>query len=254
MSEVKTLIGKMGSTNPINIAFCQEIDRLQAIIQVVTKTLSDLQLAIAGTIILSLNLIDAMNALFDARVPPSWLAKSWEAPTLGVWFPSLIARFEQWDKWLRNGRPKSFWLTGFFNGQGFLTGMRQEITRKHSGWALDDVVVFTQVTKLEPEDVKESPSEGIYIHGLFMDGCAWSKKENKLIDAPPKVLFTNLPVLFVTGMLKHQAKVDYSTYNCPVYKVKKRTDLNWVFTVQLKIDEKSQKWILRGAALLCSKD
>merc|ERR1711991_258263 len=64
MTEVRQLIGKMGSTNPINIAF-QEIDRLQVVVKNVRSTLRDLQLAIAGTIVLSQTFIDAMNAHFD---------------------------------------------------------------------------------------------------------------------------------------------------------------------------------------------
>ena len=53
----------------------------------------------------------------------------------------------------------------------------------------------------EAEQIKESPAEGVYIHGLYLDGCAWSGRENKLVDAEPKKLFNPLPVLYVTGVL-----------------------------------------------------
>lgn len=56
----------------------------------------------------------------------------------------------------------------------------------------------------EFENLKESPSEGVYIYGLFLDGCAWSGRENKLVDSEPKKLYHPLPVLYVTGV---QAKV-----------------------------------------------
>ena len=43
-------------------------------------------------------------------------------------------------------------------------------------------------------------------------------------------------------------------YNCPVYKVKKRTDLNFVFSCKVRCEEQPMKWTLRGVALLCSTD
>jgi hypothetical protein len=64
----------------------------------------------------------------DCRIPGEWLKKSWEASTLGVWFSGLLLRYDQLFKWLNNGRPKAYWLTGFFNPQGFLTAVKQEVS------------------------------------------------------------------------------------------------------------------------------
>ncbi len=40
-----------------------------------------------------------------------------------------------------------------------------------------------QVQKLESEDVKDAPADGIYVHGLYLEGASWSKKESHLIEA-----------------------------------------------------------------------
>jgi hypothetical protein len=42
-----------------------------------------------------------------------------------------------------------------------------------TGWALDDVVMHTEVQKNEVDEVKDAPPEGVYIHGLYLEGCAW---------------------------------------------------------------------------------
>jgi len=255
--DVKAGIKALGGQKPLNICLGQEIDRLQKVISVLRSTLSNLKLAIAGTIVMSADLADAVDSLFLARVPPLWTKVSdFVAPTMGVWFGNILLRAEQLTGWLKNGRPNCFWLTGFFNPQGFLTANRQEVCRKHSkeNWALDDVVNLTKVFNFEREEVRKGPDEGIYIYGLYLDGCRWDKQANKLVDSTPKVIFAPLPVLLVTGQLQGDKKADMYNYSCPCYKNPKRTGLNFIFDVDLRSEDPPQRWILRGVALLCSKE
>ncbi|XP_071819604.1 dynein axonemal heavy chain 5-like isoform X1 [Apostichopus japonicus] len=248
--EVKARLQKMGALMPLNIFLRQEIDRMQRVITVVRQTLSDLKLAIDGTIIMSENLKDALDNMYDARVPRLWEKVSWESTTLGFWFTELIERNTQFSEWCYEGRPMVFWMTGFFNPQGFLTAMRQEITRAHKGWALDSVVLHNDMTRFMKEDIASAPAEGVYVHGLFLDGAGWDRRNCRLVEPPPKILFTPLPVAHVYAINATGTK-DPRLYECPVYKKPRRTDLTYIFPLLLKTVQHPDHWILRGVALLC---
>ncbi|KAJ8315371.1 LOW QUALITY PROTEIN: hypothetical protein KUTeg_007521 [Tegillarca granosa] len=242
---------KMGSLQPLNIFLRQEIDRMQRVITLVRNTLRDLKLAIDGTIIMSENLRDALDNMFDARVPTNWKKISWESATLGFWFTDLLDRNQQFSTWIFEGRPITFWMTGFFNPTGFLTAMRQEITRAHKGWALDAVVLDNEITRMMKEDVHSPPNEGVYVYGLFLDGAGWDRRNARLLEPTPKVLYTLLPVahVFATNLDKGAKAVN--AYECPVYKKPKRTDLNYIFPLALRTNKNPDHWTLRGVALLC---
>jgi dynein heavy chain len=246
-----------GPTQPLTVHLRQEIDRLNIIITLATKTLKNLRLAVAGTIALAGDLVEALEKLFNASIPTAWLRWSWESATIGTWFQGLLQRHDQLEKWLNKGRPKAYWLTGFFNPQGFLTAMKQEVNRKHAKerWALDDVVMDSWVTSppLELNQLKEEAKDGVYVYGLFLEGCKWHGKENRLVDSDPKKLFAPLPVLQVTGK-QARDKVNKNQYEAPAYKVKKRTGLNFISTFPLRTEDPPSKWIMRGVALLCSVD
>ena len=257
--ETKEKLKKLpgGPTLPLTVHLRQEIDRLNTVTRLTTTTLKNLRLAIAGTVALAGPLIEALDALYLARIPTTWLSKSWEALSLGNWFTGLLQRFDQLNKWLNLGRPKAYWMTGFFNPQGFLTAMKQEVNRKHAGdkWALDDVVMTSEVTHppKDFESLKEAPAEGVFIYGLYLDGCSWSGRENRMVDSEPKKLFNALPVLYVTGMqAKDRKKV--GIYEAPTYRVKARKGYNFITTFSLRTEDDKSKWILRGVGILCSID
>jgi dynein heavy chain len=103
------------------------------------------------------------------------------------------------------------------------------------------------------EQLKDGMSEGVYVYGLFLEGCRWDGKQNKLVDSDPKKLYTPLPVLEVTGVLQKD-KVTKGVYEAPTYRVKKRTGLNFISTFPLRTEDPPSKWVMRGVALLCSVD
>jgi len=240
---------------PLNVHLGQEVDRMQIIIGITRRTLQSLELAIAGTVIMTADLQEALDCLFDARVPSSWTKKSWISPSLGLWFGQLCNRTAELVSWLGVGRPKTFWLTGFFNAQGFLTAVQQEVTRRHNGWSLDDVVIYSEMTQFEKDEVekKERIEEGVYCWGLFLDGAAWDKKKNSLCDAPPKKLFCAVPCLFVTAIKRGEGKKQQE-YMTPTYTIPQRTGLHYVFTANLRCDDPPSFWVMRGVALLCNRD
>merc|ERR1711871_178880 len=264
------IIALGGFQVPLNIFLYQEVQRLQAAIDKVRSTLGLVMQGIKGEIVVTGDILDSINAINDARVPKSWLYNpagdevSWISPTLGAWYASLIARDTQYRSWLSNGRPHSYWLTGFFNPQGYLTAVQQEITRAHKNenWALDSVVVHAEMTEImNPDNIKSTPKEGLYVHGLFMDGAAWRTHDGTLQESEPKKLFSPMPIMLVTAVTKASKKAltsggnygPFGAYDCPVYKYPIRSDKYFIFTVMLATqDHKPLHWTLRGVALLCA--
>jgi dynein heavy chain len=111
----------------------------------------------------------------------------------------------------------------------------------------------------EGAQVKSHPKEGVYVHGLFIDGARWDKGNGTLTESEPKKLFANLPVLHVTVMTKPLMKEkrdalggDRQLYDAPCYRYPLRNDRFRVFQVALPCKtQPPEHWVLRGAALLC---
>jgi dynein heavy chain len=274
-AEVRPLIAKLkgppGSSDkgfqaPLNIFLFQEIQRIQRVIAIVRSSLSNLINAIDGNVVMTPELMENLNMIFEAKIPRSWTHDasgaeiSWLVPNLGAWFTGLVDRVHQLSNWLEHGRLKAYWLTGFLNPQGFLTAMRQEVTRQHKKdqWSLDDVITQTTVLNVDVDKIKEAPDEGQYIFGLFLEGAKWNRHEGKLEESDPKKLSSQLPVIHVTAVTLKDKKTKstdhgpYGPFDCPVYKYPKRTDKYMVMRLNLKTDVHPSHWRMRGVGALCS--
>mmetsp|Transcript_11859 Transcript_11859/g.17623 ORF Transcript_11859/g.17623 Transcript_11859/m.17623 type:complete len:4548 (-) Transcript_11859:28-13671(-) len=244
---------QLNKIDPLTIFLKQEIYNMNQVLTKIRRNLEDLKLAIKGTIVMNTELQEALNYLYDAKVPPKWEKISWISPTLGYWFSDVLARTMQFTNWVDEGRPKIFWLSGFFNPLAFLTAIKQEATRAHTGWSLETVSLKTEVTKKDKDNlVIPKDAEGVFIHGLFLDGAAWDRKAGKLVDSQPKILVNPLPVLHITPVNVVRNESTNTDYVCPVYRIPRRTALNYVFDIELKTDVDSAKWTLRGVAALLS--
>ncbi len=279
--EKKTLTG---IDIPLNVFLLQELERMRKIVKCVKETLRDVGYAIAGEIIMTPQLADAINAIFDGRPPRHWYIDTagnevaWTTPALSAWFEGLERRFEQLYKWLTVMRPTVYWMTGFFNPQGFLTSMRQEVTRRHKleNWALDEVQLFTTILDVTNPDKMKKPKgveipEGVYVSGLYLEGATWDSNKKALELPRAGELYVEMPVVHITAMLNQKAKEKYSKgiwYDCPVYTKKRRTDVNYVYTPRVRIPNETRRrkrgrtnpkadpnfWTKLGVAMLCSID
>jgi dynein heavy chain len=260
-----------GFLAPLNTFLFQEIQRLQTIVSIVRTNLLNLAMAIDGTVVMTTGLLEDLNSVFDGRVPKKWTHDpsgaeiSWLLPNIGGWFTGLLDRHAQLSTWLEFGRRemKSYWITGFTNAQGFLTGIRQEVTRQHKKdqWALDEVVTHTEVLQLDPERLRELQDEGQNIHGLYIEGARWNRQEGRLDESEPKKLFVPMPVVYVTAMTikdirsQGQPYGNHGPYNAAVYKYPRRNDRYLIFRLLLKTTEfHPYHWRLRGVCLVAQVD
>jgi len=264
------IVSDKGFNAPLNIFLFQELQRLQNIISIVRVNLSSIAAAIDGTVVMTTDLLEDLNAIFDARVPRRWTNDasgaeiSWLMPNVGGWFTGLIDRQQMLNMWLENGRQvmKSYWLTGFTNAQGFLTGMRQEVTRQHKKdqWALDDVISHTEVLAFDQERIRDVPEIGQNIHGLYIEGGRWNRHEGKLDESEPKKLFLPMPAIYVTATTARDLKgmgINYGPfgpYNSAVYKYPKRNDRYLIFRLLLRTEVHPFHWKCRGVCLVAQTE
>lgn len=114
-----------------------------------------------------------------------------------------------------------------------------------------------QMMGTEPGQLGAPPPEGVYIHGLFLEGCGWDAKARQLCESRPKALFVPAPCMWLRPKPVEQLSTS-SCYSCPMYRTADRRGVlattghstNFVMYVRMPTDRDPSHWVLRGVALI----
>merc|ERR1712070_233841 len=246
--------GRVEDQNPYVCVILQECVRMNLLLGEIRGSLIELQLGMEG----ALNMSDKMDTLLKClglnRVTPTWEAKAYPSKkALSAWFVDLLARVEQLKKWSDTlVTPVSVWITGLSNPMAYVTAILQTTARANN-LPLDQMDIYTDVTEeLNPALLTVPSDDGMYIHGLYMEGARWDTKKGAITDSLPKELHPEMPVLRVRGVVHGTYEMD-GIFVCPIYITSMRGP-TFVFKATLKSEDPLNKWIMAGVCLLMNDE
>merc|ERR1719395_233 len=276
------------SQGPYVVCALQECRRMNVLLGVITKSLSDLEKGLAGTLNMTQAIEDLIAALtiseWPGRNPYSqcaWEKFSWPSKkSLLPQYADMIKRHGQLTSWTETlATPISVWLSGLFNPMAYLTSILQ-VTARATGSALDAMTQETHMTVYKDAHAIHPdatfPENGAFIHGLFIEGARWpfgdeaeepyefggAKVGGFLLESRLKELMPPVPVVYVKAVLVQPSwepsAVGYlrhvdDVYEAPVFITTAR-GATYVFLATLKTVVPKNKWTLTGTALMMQQD
>lgn len=273
---------------PFVVVALQECSRMNVLLEEIRISLGDLKKGLNGQLNMSQAMEDLATAMSLNEVPGRnpfsqcrWEKKAWPSKkSLSGWFTDMVKRYQQMQVWSTDFvTPFSIWLPGLFNPTAYTTACLQVTSRKKF-MPLNQMTVETHVTTFQDAaQVTYYPDDGVFAHGLILEGARWSTLDEiseryqvgsapstecggTLLDSNPKELLWFLPVMYIkavqtrpnwepsaVGYLRHDPLV----YECPVYLTRFRGH-TYIFLATLPTDCGSEKWVLRGVAILFQDD
>jgi dynein heavy chain, axonemal len=99
----------------MNTVLCQELIRFNNLLTLMRQSLSNIQKAVKGLVVMSSELEILGNALYVNRNPAMWKARSYPSlKPLSGYIADQQERLAFFKDWLENKPPPVFWLSGFF--------------------------------------------------------------------------------------------------------------------------------------------
>jgi len=252
-----TISEETGLMNSLGTCLTQEMARFNGLLAKLKTSLRDIQKAIKGTIVMTADLDEMFSTMLNNVVPPLWGDVGYPSlKPLSSWYEDMVLRVEFFREWVENGVPNAYWISAFFFPQGFLTSVLQSYSRGNMIPVDHLSFEFNMEDTDDPTLIEGAPEEGIYLHGLFMDGAAWDYEEGVIAEQEYGTMYVRAPVINFVPWRNKIANND--KYSCPLYKTSVRAgtlsttghSTNYVLSIELETNEHPNHWVLRGAAML----
>jgi dynein heavy chain len=198
------------------VVLCQELERVNVLIETLRDHLEDLIKALKGIIGMSAILDDIAGSMFNGFIPLVWqkLAPA-TLKSLANWMTDFVRRLQQYNEWI-DSEPLVMWLSGIHIPESFLTAIRQEHCRL-AGLELDKLCLDTKTTQIRDGLlVKQKPKSGRYIIGLYIEGARWDDDKCVLATQRPKELIQEMPIVHLDPVLMTKLKLR-GRFTTPVY-------------------------------------
>jgi len=253
------MVGKQFVTDyleSMNTVIFQECVRYNGLLSAMKVSLAAVQRGLVGEIVMTEELETLANSMYTNQTPAAWSKVGFlSLKPLASWIVDTNDRIDFLNNWITQGTPIKFWFSGFFFPQAFLTGTLQNYARKNK--IPIDRIAYDYIIRddIQHTDIKEAPSGGCYIYGLFLEGCKWDYETHELADSEAKKLFVELPLIHLAPIVDRK-KPEEGIYMCPMYRVLSRTgtlsttghSTNFVIMLEVPSKQSHDKWMLAGVA------
>ncbi|XP_026673034.1 dynein heavy chain 7, axonemal [Ceratina calcarata] len=244
----------------MNTVLIQELERYNTLLYEIRNSLTMLEKAVKGLIVMTADLEVLIVYILSARIPPSWV-KACAYPSLKPlpnFINDFLDRLNFFQKWLEENKPKTFWISGFSFVHAFLTATTQNYARKYK-IPIDRIDFDFEV--LPTYELDESPVDGVYVYGMFLAGARWDMRTMLLAESFPKVLWDPMPMIWMKPRVVTEIIVG-NRYECPLYITSARFGIlkttghstNYVLSILIDTNLPISHWVKRGLALLCQLD
>jgi len=151
--------------------------RFNKLLKLIKSSLQTLKDALEGLVSMNAELNLLFENIYDNRIPALWMKISYGSlKSLEAYLQDFIKRIAFIRKWVKEGAPPVFWVSGFYFTQSFLTGCKQNYARQNK-LPIDALEFDFEVINDDNDlDLTVPPEYGAHIIGLFLEGCRFDQE------------------------------------------------------------------------------